>query len=260
MRSANCRPSAAGFSALPDRLSRSSREPSGSATNPRSVIRSALELGVGRDRRLTAAARDARRMRAPRPSPCASQDPRAPATNGDVCASLLPAFDSDHALGHRRQANLRIEARRDARFQSQANQSGARENDGVHALARSCAGQCCRAASSLRAACPHCRAATNAQDPAASARICAWRRRLEVPTTAPARQVFEPRDARVVVTNASRGSARFSTAPMMSPSEKIRRHVFHRMHGDVGAHARSSRDLEFLDEQTLAADGSQVRS
>ncbi len=42
MRSANCRPSALGSVALPVTMSRSSREPSGSATNPRKVIISPL--------------------------------------------------------------------------------------------------------------------------------------------------------------------------------------------------------------------------
>ncbi len=39
-------------------------------------------------------------------------------------------------------------------------------------------------------------------------------------------------------------------------ARKLGRHVFHRMHGDVGAPLFEC-DLEFLDEQTLAADGGQ---
>ena len=82
-------------------------------------------------------------------------------------------------------------------------------------------------------------------------RSCAWRRGLDVPTRAPLRQVGETlmaqRQERVVRIGA-RQHRRDAEA-----RRQLARHVLHRVHGDVGA-AFLHRDLEFLDEQALAAD------
>ncbi len=80
---------------------------------------------------------------------------------------------------------------------------------------------------------------------------CAARRRLEVPTQAPLRQVFEAGEAR-----ADEGIAGVFALQHGTEREaggQFHRHVLERMHGQVGA-ALFQGGFKLLDEQPLAAD------
>ncbi len=84
---------------------------------------------------------------------------------------------------------------------------------------------------------------------------CAWRRKLEVPTRAPGGRPSIRSAPRA--SSASNGSARARTAAISSPFGQIARHILHRMYGNVGPAFLES-GFQFLDEQALAADGSQA--
>ena len=82
-------------------------------------------------------------------------------------------------------------------------------------------------------------------------RSCARRRRLEVPTTAPAGRSARPPGPSV--TKASRTSSRGKQAGDGEAVGLLRRHVLHRVHGDVDG-AGEERLLDLAGEEPLAAE------
>ena len=154
------------------------------------------------------------------------------------------ALDTDHALGNGRQADLRIEARGDARFQSQPGQARAGEHDGIHF--------------------PRIVPPQPGIDVAAQGfyfQVGAGGQQLRL---APQARGADARAARQVVESGRFGSdervAGIRPVEHRGDDEafgKIAGQILHRMHGDVGT-GLLERHLQFLDEQSLAADGGEA--
>ncbi len=175
--------------------------------------------------------------------------------NPDRRRIALPAFDADHALSDRRQTHARIEARGDARLQSQPHQPSTRKNDGIH----SGIGQWIRGHASAGARVELAQARVDIPAQSLNPQIRPQRADLRLAaqtgsaTTAPSGKSSR-RLIPDAVTKASRGSARSSTAAIDKPFGSSAGTSFIECTSNVGAQFLDG-DFEFLYEEALAADG-----
>jgi hypothetical protein len=199
----------------------------------------ALEIGVRRDRRVTASVQrpceralgDESRVRARIVQRCESR------LRGRV---VVPALDADHALADRRHRDVDAEHLRDVPLETEPLEPCAREQDRIEAPL-------------LQATQP--RVDVTAQQLQFEVRtrgsqLClpARTRRAEARGVRQLPEAAVPqRHERIERIRARQRSGDFE------PRRQLARHVLHRMHGEIGA-AFLERDFEFLDEEALAAD------